>query len=155
MVSLNFILRTYQDSLKDFLSRKFDQIYSLKIMITLLWRINWQGAVVITRSKHMVTSARSGTGFQRGFRKCRSIHQMVARSKVGVKDDNLVSLVSKKGITIPWSEQSGLWNNAGYELKFRHVELKRPLKYWNGDTLVDRHESRWGVGDLSMFLSYL
>lgn len=68
-------------------------------MITLLWGINWQGAVVITRSKHMVTSARSR--FQRGFRKCRSIHQMVARSEVGVKDDNLVSLVSKKGITIP------------------------------------------------------
>ena len=103
MVSLNFILRTYQDSLKDFLSRKFDQIYSLKIMITLLWRINWQGAVVITRSKHMVTSARSGTGFQRGFRKCRPIHQMVARSEVGVKDDNLISLVSKKCILNGWT----------------------------------------------------
>ena len=153
MVSLNFILRTYQDSLKYFLSRKFDQIYSLKIIITLVWKINWQGAVVITRSKHMVTSARGGGGFKRDFRKCRSIHQMVARSKVGVRDDTWFLLFQRRAFTVPWSEQSGLWNGAGYELKFRHVELKRPLKYWNGDNLVNRHESRWGGGDLYMFLS--
>lgn len=68
MVSLNFILRVYRDSLKDFTSsREFDQIYILKIMTALVWRTNWQGAIVIIRPKDMVTSTRSGSGFERGL----------------------------------------------------------------------------------------
>ena len=47
MVSLNFILRAYRFTKGH--CKEFDHIYILKIIITLVRRINWQRAIVIIR----------------------------------------------------------------------------------------------------------
>lgn len=66
-----------------------------------MWKINWQGAVVITRLGSMVTSARSGVDLREILGSADSYSSMVARSKVGVRDDTWFLLFPKKAFTIP------------------------------------------------------
>ena len=47
----------------------------------------------------MIISDISGTGFE-SFRKYRFINYMRVRPEIGVNDDNLVSLILKRSVTI-------------------------------------------------------
>lgn len=51
---------------------------------------------------------------------------MRARAEIGVKDE---TLISKRGVTVLLHGGSGSRIGAGHEVRFRHVELRRPLKY--------------------------
>lgn len=60
---------------------------------------------------------------------------MRVRVEIGVKDE---IFILKRGVIVFLYGGLGLRIGVGYEVKFRYVELRRFLKYWNGDILVDR-----------------